>query len=178
MAGLRKNLVWILVGLAVVAVPAIVGIVLVSDGGDRRLAAAASGELGQIVGARLVLEESDYGIWRKLNWGIDLDVIEQKSTDAEGNPVVKLVAGASKNRALALERGLTVGGNTNDFIAAVKAGQVYRSATVSLLASDGTVIATYELAGVLIGSVEHEIAAGATPLERLALRYESVSFSG
>lgn len=173
MASMKRHILWIAAALVLVAVPAVIAVLVIGDD-ERRLGAAGETSTGALH-VRLELGGTQFGVWRKATWGIDLDVIEQKTTDAEGNPAINLAAGRAKGRALVLEHGWSTGGGTSDFLQAVTTGQTYKSATATVVDYQGQPVATYELSGVLVAFLEHEITGDA--VERIGLRYESIAFS-
>lgn len=173
---MKRHILWIAAALVLVATPAVIGVVVLSDGDDRRLGAAGVTEPASVSHVRLSIGDTQTN-WRSFSWGADLDVTEYRSAEETGDTLTRLVPGKSKLRALTLERGFTVGGNTASFIQSLRGGERFKQATVHVIDSGGTPVATYELSGVFVASIEHELVPGNPFLERLSLRYEDVAFS-
>ena len=175
MASVKRHILWIAAALALVATPVVIGVVVLSDGDDRRLGAVGTSP-ASVSHVRLSIGETQTN-WRSFSWGADLDVTEYRSAEETGDTLTRLVPGKSKLRAITLERGFTVGGDTASLIQSLRGGERFKEATVQVLDSTASLIATYGLSGVLVASIDHELVAGNPFLERLSLRYEDVAFS-
>lgn len=176
---MRNKIVWTIAVLALIATPAIVGVVVLGGGSGERILGAGAGvgsgqDYGPLSVARLelILDGANYGTWRKLTWGIDQEV-------ASGPGDEKLAPGRATYRPMLLEEVLTSSSKTSQFIASIRKGQRYAEANVRLFNAGGNPVGTYTLNEVLIGSIEHEITVGGSPppVGLLSLRYADVTYT-
>jgi hypothetical protein len=153
---MRRKVLWSALAVALIVTPAIIGLLMVS-GNDRRLGATVEPP-ATISALRLTMDGTEYGFWRKSNWGFDAP------------PGVKL-----QYRPLVLERGWTVSNNGTQLLSAAQKGALFDGAKLEVLSSSLNVLATYDLRSVAIASYEHEIVTGGASVERLSLRYGGVT---
>jgi hypothetical protein len=155
---MRRKVLWSAVAAVLIVTPAIIGLVLVG-GNDRRLGATVEPQ-ATIGLLRLTIDGTDYGNWRKSNWGFDAPA---------GLKV--------QHRPLVLERAWTVSNGGTQYLSAAQKGQLFDGAKVEVVSTTGALMATYQLRSVAVASYEHEIVAGGSSVERLGLRYGDVAIS-
>jgi hypothetical protein len=124
---------------------------------------------------RLRLGGTDYGFWNKATWGVDLDVKEVHSIEADH---VGVRVGASEYRLFVLERVWAGAAGSADLLAAVKDKERFEGAAVEIVDEHGHGVAEYQLGVVYVAFLGHEITGDGMMLERIGLRYLDVSFSG
>lgn len=174
---MRRHVRWIAAAVALVVTPAVIGVILVAGGDDRRLGAATAERSASTASHVALSLGKTETTWRAFSWGADLDVVEYRTADEAGGTDTRLVPGKSKLRAITVERGFAAGGDSAEFIRALRAGDRFDRAELRVLDTNGAPIASYELSRVLIAAIEHELVAGQPFLERLTLRYEDLAFS-
>jgi hypothetical protein len=124
---------------------------------------------------RLGLGGTDFGYWNKATWGIDLDVKEVHSIEADH---VGVRVGHSEYRLFVLERVWVSAAGSADLLAAVKDKERFEGATVEIVDEHGHGVAEYQLGIVYVAFLEHEITGDGVMLERIGLRYLDVNLSG
>jgi type VI secretion system secreted protein Hcp len=164
---MRRKVIWIVGVLALVAIPAIVGLAVVGGGDDRR--AGALTQLGTGAGYQLV--------------------VSGLTPSGEAAEVLSYSWGATANATLVSGSGLAAGkAQFSDlqvakkidktsplFVKGVSTGQIYPSATLHIYkgASGEKPVEymTYQMTNVLITSVQHAGSADDVPGENVSLAY-------